>query len=282
MASTAAPSFTWGPTLKKCAQPFASLSLARVRSLWQDPPPPLPLPSPRTTHSLLALAAALATSSTAAQPFTLPPPAFASAASAASPPSPSTTHAHLADLLAGVLLLREGSVKDAVAALPGLHDLAKAYVLALEALALVPGAVALNKTEWAGLSALQAAGLMKGKARDAWNETGTAFRDKVEHLTDPLWETGVRLQAKFVEDGALNKTGGLMEKVEAALDEKARAEEGGDPFAETLKAKLADFNVHFSDKLVERPSKFRNFAALIMKHVSGAMVGAYGVDFNPW
>lgn len=227
-----------------------------------------------------------ASAAVASQAAPLPPPPFAPpphAASAASPPHPASTHAHLADMLAGVLLLREGSVADAAAALPGLHDLAKAYILALEALALAPASLAPNKTEWAGLSAAQAAALAKGKAGAAWNESGAAFREKVAHTTDPLWEEGVRLQAKFgggvKEEGkkAMEPHDGAHAAAATAKDAAADAE-----FAAGLKQKLADFNVHFSDKMVEAPSKFRNFAALIMKHVSGVMAGAYGVDFNPW
>lgn len=269
-----------------CSPPQAASPLkgthARRATLAARRSPLANSPRPPDTHSLLLALAAAAATAASAQP--LPPPPFAAAAATPDPPAPASTHAHLADLLTGVLLLREGSVKDAAAALPGLHDLAKAYVLALEALAAAPGDITPNKTEWAGLSASQAAGLMKSKAAAAWNASGAAFRDKVAHTTDPLWEKGVELQAKFGGNRPpTNKTDVGMAMLAGALDAKARAEnKSDDPFLADLQAKLAAFNVHFSDKMIETPSKFRNFGALVMKHVSGAMLGAYGVDFNPW
>ncbi len=178
-----------------------------------------------------------------------------------------------------MLLLREGGTAGALAALPGLHDLSKAYVLALEALEGKKGLPGFNASEWEGLTGTQAAQLMKGKAADAANASAAAFRAKVDALHDPLWESGVALETKLGGPHEANKTDPWIEKLAAKVPPKDEEE---DPFLADMEGKLAAWNVEISDKIIEKPSKFRNFAALVMKHVSGAMLFDYAVDFNPW
>ncbi len=281
----------------------------------------------------MAAAAAAAAATVASLPTTtlalsFPPPPFAPPGHGdpAAVADTEASHGHLADLLAGVLLLREGGLKGAVDALPGLHDLAKANILALEALKsgpkgaleewegltptqaaavvkgkaagavaaakaaanatklagealkLVPGALGPDKEAWVGLTPVQAAAAVKEEAGGEWNASAAHFRAKVGNLTDPLWEAGVRLENKLGGKHELNKTDAWVEKLAA----KVPTDEEKAGLAAEVKAKLEAFNVHFSDKMIEKPSKFRNFAALVMKHVTGAMLFDYAVDFNPW
>ena len=237
-------------------------------------------------RSSLLLAAAAATAAAALLPtpahaaFPIPPPPFAppGGLDASSTAATEDAHGHLADLLAGVLLLREGGVSGALAALPGLHDLSKAYVLAMEKMEEGGSKLGLNMTEWEGLSGTQAARLVKGNVDAALNETSAAFRAKVDALHDPLWEKGVEIETKLGGPHESNKTDEWVE----ALAAKVPPKETDDPFLAEVASKLAQWNVEISDKIIEKPSKFRNFAALVMKHVSGAMLFDYAVDFNPW
>jgi len=275
-----------GPALPACpAYACASPSRPDRRQALAGHYPTLPSHSTRSL--LLAAAAAALASALAPLPAAaLPLPPFASPTPPDAGAAADTEAAHgpLADMLAGVLLVREGGVKEAAAALPGLHDLAKAYVLALEGLDAAKGLVQADKDEWTGLTPQQAADLVKASAGAAWDASSAAYRAKVGNLTDPLWESGVVLEKKFGR-GESNKTGPVEDLV-AKLPDKEAGLAAEDPegaaMVEAFKAKLADFNVEVSNKVVEKPSKFRNFAALVMKHISGAMLFDYAVDFNPW
>ena len=98
----------------------------------------------------VALLAAAATSAAAARrggPGTAPP-----AFGAADPDlvGKAADYAHFSDLIASVMLIREGGVEKAMDAIPSLHDETDAYIKTIALLAANPSDF--NASAWKGLS----------------------------------------------------------------------------------------------------------------------------------
>lgn len=73
-------------------------------------------------------------------------------------------YAHFSDLIATVLLVREGGVDNALAAVPNLHDETEAYIKTISLLA----STGKNASEWKGLSS---AALAKFGGKKNWTES---------------------------------------------------------------------------------------------------------------
>ena len=99
---------------------------------------------------LVLAVAALAASLAAAQPGrSLPPPPKFGAADPALV-GKTADYAHFSELIATVMLVREGGVEQAMEAVPALHDETDAYIKTISLLAASKDG---NASEWKGLSA---------------------------------------------------------------------------------------------------------------------------------
>lgn len=179
----------------------------------------------------------------------------------------SADYGAFSDLIATVLLVREGGVDNALAAVPNLHDETDAYIKTISLLA----TSGKNASDWKGLSA---AALSKfGGAKKNWTDN------------DPVKAWGDAVEAK------LNATGKLA--WDASADPKANATTAAlDAFADkigasdnatiaALNAKLNKYNIEVTGKSVAQPSKFANEAAAISRAITGISLSATAVEFAP-
>jgi hypothetical protein len=183
-------------------------------------------------------------------------------------------YSHFAEMLASVMLLREGGVEKALESVPMLHDETHAYIKTVSLLSKSE----FNLTNWKGMSA---SGVASIAGKSGKNITGGNYAAK----NDALKQSGVDLMNK------LNATGKLV--VDPAVDEKlapvtASMNALGDKIAGTdeafiadLNAKLNKYNIAVTGKSVGQPSKFNNAAALVTRFITGVSLSATGVNFAP-
>ena len=234
-------------------------------------PPPFPSlhhPAMRPAAALLAVAALLASTLAAAAPPPLP-----------GLPNPdlagrTADYGALSQLVATVLLVREGGVDRALEAVPLLHDETHAYVQATSLLAANPAWG--NVSEWKGLTTKQHALLAKNATGGAKNLTAS----------DPLvnWVDGVQKKLNAsgklgdwdpAADPKVNKTSTFLN----ALGDKIVGNDTA--WMDELNAKLAQYNIVVTGKSVAQPSKFANEAATIARSITGLSLAAFGVNFAP-
>jgi hypothetical protein len=135
-------------------------------------------------------------------------------------------YSHFAEMLASVMLLREGGVEKALESVPMLHDETHAYIKTVSLLSKSE----FNLTNWKGMSA---SGVASIAGKSGKNITGGDYAAK----NDALKQSGVDLMNK------LNATGKLV--VDPAVDEKlapvtASMNALGDKIAGTDEAFIAD------------------------------------------
>ena len=213
-------------------------------------------PNHPPTHSVATLAALLAFASAlpGQAPFGEPFKKLADAGKEAD-------YGHFAEMLASVMLVREGGVERALEAVPMLHDETHAYIKTVSLMAKDPSMF--NLTAWKGMSSASA-----GKIAMNYTEKAAAAA-----AADPLVGP---LAAKF------NGTAPSSAKYNATMDAIAtKLGANDDAFIASLNTKLAKFNVVISGKTIYQPTKFNNGAALITRALTGVALAATGVNFAP-
>lgn len=189
-------------------------------------------------------------------------------------------YGHFADLLASVLVLREGGVSEALDALPMLHDTTNAYVRTLSIIRAheggKSGGVFGPESKWRGLTdnaVLHLANLIPNTTKYA-------------NYTDPLAASGQQLQAALDEKWGPEPALGwerkwrwqqLANTVSKAIPDSAN----DDPVIAELNAKLSQYNVEVSAKHVMEPSRFHNAAAVISKNIAGLHLMDSAFTFAP-
>ena len=208
-------------------------------------------------HSVATLAALLAFASAlpGETPFGAPFQKLADAGKEAD-------YGHFAEMLASVMLVREGGVERALEAVPLLHDETHAYIKTVSLMAKDPSMF--NLTAWKGMS-----GASAGKIAGNYTDKAAAAA-----AADPLV---AKFAAKF------NGTAPAMDpKANATLNAIAtKVGANDDAFIASLNAKLAKYNVVISGKSIGQPTKFNNGAALITRALTGVALAATGVNFAP-
>lgn len=189
------------------------------------------------------------------------------------------TYGHFADLLASVLVLREGGVSEALDALPALHDTTDAYVRTLSII---------RASEAAGGGALGPAAKWRGLTDGAVLRLANLLPNttKYANYTDPLAASGQQVQAalddKWGPEPALGwerkwRWQQLANTISKAVPDSAN----DDPVIAELNAKLSQYNVEVSAKHVMEPSRFENAAAVISKNIAGLHLMDSAFTFAP-
>ena len=223
-------------------------------------------------------------------------------------------YSHFAEMLASVMLLREGGVEKALESVPMLHDETHAYIKTVSLLSKSE----FNLTNWKGMSA---SGVASIAGKSGKNITGGDYAAK----NDALKQSGVDLMNKLYATGMLVVDPAVDEKLApvtasmnalgdkiAGTDEafiadvrrerRERREEReiwgrrrrrrrrpahpptpppSPPLSPQLNAKLNKYNIAVTGKSVGQPSKFNNAAALVTRFITGVSLSATGVNFAP-
>ena len=148
----ARPSMASG-ACRACAQRVPGVRAAHARRT-RRPPPPLFPSAMRAIHALI-LVAALAVAPASARRRGLPEKPVPLGAGDPALAGKSADYAHFSELVASVLMLREGGVDNAMAAIPRVHDETKAYIDTVALLAANPSKF--NASAWGGLTDKQLA-----------------------------------------------------------------------------------------------------------------------------
>lgn len=229
-------------------------------------------------------------------------PAAAATSSAAAAAAAEDNYGHFADLLASVLVLREGGISEAIDALPLLHDTTHAYVRTMSILqehssgsgsgsgsnGIGTGAKASPllgaASAWQGLSESAALAIARGLPSTA----------KYQNYTDPLAKSGQQLQAaldaKWGPEPALGwERQWRFQQFNHTLSKLVPDVPRGPPGTATeeaivlsaLNAKLSQYNIEVSRKHVMPPSRFTNGAGVIAKHLAGLHIMNSAMTFAP-
>lgn len=221
----------------------------------------------RRAAALAVIAAAAAgTASASDAPFSAPVEGTA---------GKTADYAHFAEMLASVMMLREGGVDKAMEAVPMLHDTTQAYIKTMSLAEKHPDWFAKNGTkagDWAGLKDGDLDLLKTIKEANA-----TAKEDPVHMLGD-------KIQAKlgaFEDKNKPEKTWEMekMEKFEKMLPQDKSEDDAA--FLAALNAKLAKYNIVVNPKSISAPAKFSNGAAAIVKAITGISLSKTGINFAP-
>ena len=234
----------------------------------------------------------------AARPMSLPPlpflPSFEEQKestagerkpAATGPAEPAADHedsyGHFADLLASVLVLREGGVSEALEALPLLHDTTDAYVRTLSIIRAHEGA---GKSG----SALGSAAAWRGLTDNAVRNLAMKIPNttKYANYTDPLAVSGQQLQAALDEKWGPEPALGWERKwrwqqLDNTISKAIPDSANDDQAIADLNAKLSQYNVEVSAKHVMEPSRFHNAAAVISKNIAGLHLMDSAFTFAP-
>ena len=187
-------------------------------------------------------------------------------------------YAHFAELVATVMIVREGGVDAALEAVPILHDSTDAYI---SALTMSPTALlSANGTatpKWSGLSAAAAALIAQNytalQQTDpfGWKAAGNALGSKVNNATflDPLLAP---VTAKL-------KSNATVAKLNAVAETLGRANDAA--LIQELNDRFANYNVEFKGKSIGDPTKFSNAASVISKAITGVSLSATAINFAP-
>lgn len=196
-------------------------------------------------------------------------------------------YGHFADLLASVLVLREGGVSEALDALPMLHDTTHAYVRTLAIIRAQEAKAAAGSNAAAGgalgpASAWQ--GLTDAAVRNLANKIPNTT--KYANYTDPLAASGQQLQAalddKWGPEPALGwERRWRWKQLENTISKAIPDSANDDPLIADLNAKLSQYNVEVSAKHVMEPSRFHNAAAVISKNLAGLHLMDSAFTFAP-
>jgi len=198
---------------------------------------------------------------------------------ASEPADHEATYGHFADLLASVLVLREGGVSEALDALPLLHDTTHAYVRTLEIV---------RAHEKDGSSVLGPAaawrGLTDGAVRNLANKIPNTT--KYSNYSDPLAAQGQQIQAALDEKWGPEPALGWERKwrwqqLDNAISKAIPDSNEEDQLIADLNAKLSQYNVEVSAKHVMEPSRFHNAAAVISKNIAGLHLMDSAFTFAP-
>ena len=190
------------------------------------------------------------------------------------------SYGHFADLLASVLVLREGGVSEALDALPLLHDTTHAYVRTLEIVRAHErgdgGSVLGPAAAWRGLTD----GAVRGLASRIPNTT------KYSNYTDPLAAQGQQVQAALDEKWGPEPALGWerrwrWQQLDNAISKAIPDSTEEDQVIADLNAKLSQYNVEVSAKHVMEPSRFHNAAAVISKNIAGLHLMDSAFTFAP-
>jgi len=220
-----------------------------------------PQTTSRPSLLLTALVAALAATAKATATATNDSDESASSDVEALVRSREADYAHFAELVATVMIVREGGVDAALDAVPILHDSTDAYISALTT-------TTLNSTQkWKGLSAAAAALIAKNytalQQTDplGWKAAGNVLGNKVSNTTflDPLLGPAA---TKLGSNATKAKLNGLADALTlgAANDAALIAE---------LNDRFANYNIEFKGKSIGDPTKFSNAASVISKAITG-------------
>ena len=201
-----------------------------------------------------------------------------------------TSYGHFADLLASVLVLREGGISEALDALPILHDTTDAYVRTLSIIRAYEARGTGGGGGGGGKSGgvFGAAATWRGLTDDAVLHIATLIPNttKYANYTDPLAESGQQLQAALDEKWGPEPALGwerkwrwqqLANTISKAIPDSAN----DDPVINELNAKLSQYNVEVSAKHVMEPSRFENAAAVISKNIAGLHLMDSAFTFAP-
>lgn len=194
-------------------------------------------------------------------------------------------YGHFADLLASVLVLREGGVSEALDALPALHDTTDAYV---RTLSIIRATEAAASAAGGGGGPLGPAAKWRGLTDDAVLRLANLLPNttKYANYTDPLAASGQQVQAALDEKWGPEPALGwerkwrwqqLANTISKAIPDSAN----DDPVIAELNAKLSQYNVEVSAKHVMEPSRFENAAAVISKNLAGLHLMGSAFTFAP-
>jgi len=188
-------------------------------------------------------------------------------------------YAHFAELLGTVMLMREGGVEGAMAAVPILHDESLAY---LTAASLIADSVEATKASgknnfdlksWQGLSDVAAAKLAKNYSAILENDPLTASGDSLSQRIDATFGPEVPKT-----DAATNATVDALTNLGNFLT----AGKGNDQdFIKSINSRLSKYNIEFQTNEVKPPARFANNAALISRAITGIGLSATGINFAP-
>jgi hypothetical protein len=189
-------------------------------------------------------------------------------------------YAHFAELVATVMIVREGGVDAALEAVPILHDSTDAYI---SALTMSPTALlsanGTATTKWSGLSAAAAALIAQNytalQQTDpfGWKAAGNALGSKVNNATflDPLLAP---VTAKL-------KSNATVAKLNAVADAVILGRANDAALIQELNDQFANYNVEFKGKSIGDPTKFSNAASVISKAITGVSLSATAINFAP-
>ena len=182
-------------------------------------------------------------------------------------------YGHFAEMLATVMLAREGGVEKALEAVPFLHDETHAYIKTVSLLAKNPALGDIKN--WQGMSAKAALGVSKNYTSGAINDAVTSKFAAGQAAIEPIVNSIV--PDALVNNAKANATTALLDKVGSAVAGPLN----DDAFVDTLNAQLEKFNIRVTAKSVTAPSKFTPAAAVIARAATGVSLSATGVNFAP-
>lgn len=212
------------------------------------------------------LAAAAGTAAAAPLPFSSPVEGTA---------GKEADYGHFAEMLASVMMLREGGVDKALEAVPMLHDTTHAYIKTMSLAEKHPEWFKKNGTKAADWGGLKDSDIDLLKAIKDANATEP---DK----DDPLFKLGEKIEAKLggheknhTKDWETDK----VEKFEKMLPQDKTDDDAA--FLKALNDKLAKYNIEVTPKSIGEPKKFNNGASLIVKALTGISLSKTGINFAP-
>lgn len=270
----------------------ASAAVAARRSLSLLPPPPKLPGAPRLPPLSSTTTTTTSSSASSSSPKEKKIDDGARTSSSSSHDA-EENYGHFADLLASVLVLREGGISEAIDALPLLHDTTHAYVRTLSILQEqstsstngnsngnnnnpIAGAV----SKWKGLSDSAALAIARGIPPTS----------KYLNYTDPLAQSGQQIQeaidAKWGPEPALGwqrqwKFQQLNHTLSKIVPDSSQATAADDAVIAELNDKLSQYNIEVSRKHIMPPTRFENAAAVISKNIAGIHLMQSTFTFAP-